>query len=210
MQQPRHVGRPYDVLPADSLLTIRVMRAGPLAKMGHNHVVASHDLTGSVYVPPDRRDTTALIHLPVAELTIDEPALRAVAGTDFPPDVPDSARQGTRRNMLSEALLDGARYPEITLSCRRVTGVSGATKPMTPDEFPVQADIDVLVRGQQHTVTVPVRYELDDQRLVLSGEFSLRQTDLGLTPFSAALGGLQVQDEMRVSYRIVARAGRAN
>jgi hypothetical protein len=34
----------------------------------------------------------------------------------------------------------------------------------------------------------------------------LRQTDLGLTPFTALLGALQVQDEMQISFRIVARA----
>jgi hypothetical protein len=39
-----------------------------------------------------------------------------------------------------------------------------------------------------------------------SGEFPLRQTDLGLTPFSAMLGALQVQDEMRISFHIVAQA----
>jgi hypothetical protein len=32
----------------------------------------------------------------------------------------------------------------------------------------------------------------------------VRQTDLGLKPFSAMLGALQVQDEMRVRFRIVA------
>ena len=39
-----------------------------------------------------------------------------------------------------------------------------------------------------------------------SGELPLRQSDLGLTLFSAMLGALQVQDEMHVSFRIVARA----
>jgi hypothetical protein len=39
----------------------------------------------------------------------------------------------------------------------------------------------------------------------ISGEMPLRQSDLGLTPFSAMLGALQVEDEMRVKFRIVAR-----
>ena len=37
-----------------SLLEIRVYRAGALASAGHNHIIASHDLTGTVYVPADR------------------------------------------------------------------------------------------------------------------------------------------------------------
>jgi hypothetical protein len=34
----------------------------------------------------------------------------------------------------------------------------------------------------------------------------LKQTDLGLTPFTALLGALQVVDEMKVRFHIVARA----
>jgi hypothetical protein len=41
--------------------------------------------------------------------------------------------------------------------------------------------------------------------LIVSGELPIKQTDLGLTPFSAMLGALQVQDELRVRFRIVAR-----
>jgi hypothetical protein len=36
------------------------------------------------------------------------------------------------------------------------------------------------------------------------GEFALRQSELGLTPFSAMLGALQVQDEMHLTFRLVA------
>jgi hypothetical protein len=43
--------------------------------------------------------------------------------------------------------------------------------------------------------------------VTVSGETSLRQSDLGLKPFSALLGALQVQDEMRISFRISAHPG---
>ena len=50
-----------------------------------------------------------------------------------------------------------------------------------------------------------MHYELSADQLVLEGSSPLRQSELGLTPFSAMMGALQVQDEMQVSYRIVAR-----
>jgi len=54
---------------------------------------------------------------------------------------------------------------------------------------------------------VPVRYRIAaDGALEASGEFPLRQSELGLTPFSGLLGALQVQDEMRISFRIMAHA----
>ena len=102
-----HEGRPYDVVSAESSLTIVVFRGGALARTGHNHVIASRGLTGTIYLPADLLRSTFEVRIPVAELTVDEPALRSQqGGADFPPDVPQSAKQGTRRNMLSEALLD--------------------------------------------------------------------------------------------------------
>ena len=104
---PGHEGRPYDIASADSLLTIQAFRGGALAKAGHNHVIASHTLTGTLYVPVDPGHATFEVHMPVADLTVDEAVLRAKENSEeFPPDVPDSAKEGTRKNMLSAALLD--------------------------------------------------------------------------------------------------------
>jgi len=197
-QPPHREGHPYDVVPGDSLLTILAFRGGALAKAGHNHVIASHEVSGTFYVPEDVLRSTFELHIPVASLTIDEPALRAKEGPDFPTDVPDSAKEGTRRNMLSAALLNGAQYPEITLVGARIQ--PGAT------ESSVQADVQITVRGQSHTLAVPVAYSRSGTELVASGELPIKQSDLGLTPFSAMLGALQVQDEMRVKFRFVAHA----
>src|SRR5689334_13035695 len=54
----RHEGRPYDVATGESLLTILAFRAGTLAKFGHNHVIASHDIHGTFYVPDDIEHST--------------------------------------------------------------------------------------------------------------------------------------------------------
>ena len=79
-----------------------------------------------------------------------------------------------------------------------------ATGPAASDT--VLARLQSTVRGEVRAFTVPVRFERSAGELVVSGEAPLRQSDLGLTPFSAMLGALQVQDEMHVSFRIVARA----
>jgi len=183
------------------LLTIFVFRGGALAKVGHNHVIASHALRGTLYVPDDVARTTFEVQLPVAELTVDEALLRAEENqADFPPDVPDSAKEGTRRNMLSTALLDGDRYPEIVLQSERLE------PPANKSDGQWLAHVQVTVRDRVSTVVVPVRYTQNANDIVVSGEFLLKQTDLGLTPFSAMLGALQVVDEMKVRFRVVAHA----
>jgi hypothetical protein len=62
------------------------------------------------------------------------------------------------------------------------------------------------VRDRWHTLRVPLRYQLTGDTLTVTGEMALRQSELGLTPFTALMGALAVEDEMRVRFRIVARA----
>jgi hypothetical protein len=187
--------RRYPVVPSESLLQILVYRGGAMARLGHNHVIASHQLTGVVYVTDDPFGTRFDISFPVGELTVDEPALRAAAGPDFSASVPESARTGTRNNLLSEALLDAAQHPEVRL---RATDVRAAG-----DTYDV--GVEVTLRGATHRLRVPVTVKRQDGAILATGEFPLKQSELGLKPFTVAMGALVVVDEMRVRFDLVAR-----
>ena len=117
--------RRYRIDAARSLLTLRVFRGGALAAAGHNHVIASHDLEGLVDLAPRLERSAVSLRLPVARLAVDEPALRAGAGAEFAAEVPESAREGTRRNLLGAALLDAGRFPRIELDSTRVVAAPG-------------------------------------------------------------------------------------
>lgn len=174
-------------------MTIWVYRGGALARAGHNHVVASHDLAGVVNIPDDLTRASFEVRIPVMKLTVDESELRAEAGPDFPAEVPDAAKEGTRHNMLSKALLDAEQYPEIVLRSESVAVIA-------PNDL--LAQVQVAVKDQTHSASVPVRYELGTDELTASGEFPLKQSDLGLTPFSVMLGAIQVQDEMKIHFKL--------
>jgi polyisoprenoid-binding protein YceI len=190
--------RTWAVVAEDSLLQIQVYRGGAMARLGHNHVIASRHLAGEVFVTGDPVATRFDIRVPVNELTVDEPALRELAGPDFATSVPQSAREGTRRNLLSEALLDGSNYPEIRL---RATDV----KVGADNGFDV--GVEITFKGQVRQVRIPVTLERAADTLTAKGEFRLRQSELGLQPFSVAMGTLVVLDEMRVSFTLVAKMG---
>jgi hypothetical protein len=187
--------REYRVVPEESLLQILVYRGGAMARLGHNHVIASHQLSGSVYVTDDLTRSRFSIEFPVNELTVDEPAMREMAGADFPPGVPQSARDGTLKNMLSEALLDGGTHPAIRLRAGEVVAAGG--------NFDV--DVEITLKEQVYHVRVPMKVDRQDGIVTASGEFPLRQSQLGLKPFSAAMGALLVIDEMRVRFEVSAR-----
>jgi polyisoprenoid-binding protein YceI len=185
----------YQVVGDESLVQILVYRGGAMSRLGHNHVIASHHLAGVVSVTDDLTQTRFDIGIPVNELTIDEPAMREQAGADFPPGVPQSARDGTRKNMLSQALLDGEKYPEIRL---RATEVVAAGEGF-------DMGVEIKIKDQVRNVRVPVTVERTAGALTARGEFPLKQSELGFKPFSIAMGALVVLDEMRIHFEVVAR-----
>jgi hypothetical protein len=201
---PARLGKPYDLIAVQSLLTLLVYRGGTLAGVGHNHVIASHDLSGTFYLPADPLAASFEVRVPVTTLTVDEPELRATeSAADFPPDVSQGARDGTRRNMLGPALLDADDYPEVLLWSVHLESATLSQ----PGEL--VAGIAAQVRGEWHIVRMPLHYELSADTLTVTGEAPLKQSELGLTPFTALMGALAVQDEMHLKVRIVARASQA-
>jgi polyisoprenoid-binding protein YceI len=188
-------GRPFAISGAESLLAVLVYRGGALARVGHNHVVASHNLSGMAWVAEDITRSSFDVRVPVNDLVIDETQLRVQEGADFPPEVPESAKQGTRTNMLGAALLDGATYPEVRLQSESIEKTAEG----------LRAQVRVSVRDQTRSLVVPLTYELANDELRVQGQVGLKQTDLGLTPFSALGGAMRVQDEIEVRFRLLAR-----
>lgn len=185
----------YDVVPGRSELRLLVYRGGPLARLGHNHVILSRELRGEVRVPDDGAHVTFTLTFPVATLAIDEPQARADEGADFDSRPTASDVEGTRRNMLGPQVLDAAQFPEIQLVAN---GASGG-----PEDWRVRVRAEV--RGRAQDVDVPVRVERVGDEIHARGELRLAQSALGITPFSVAFGALQVLDEMTVRYSIVAQ-----
>jgi polyisoprenoid-binding protein YceI len=173
-----------------------VYKAGALSRLGHNHVIAAKTLAGTVTVNDRNLARSSFeIVIPVMELNIDDPALRAGLGADFSsvPTADDIA--GTRRNMLSERVLDGDKFSTIRIVGR---GPEGKGEQQT-------IAITVELLGRSVPLVVPTRIEVGEDRVEASGEFELNHADLGMQPFSVMMGALQVGEKLSFSYRVVAR-----
>ena len=177
----------YAVDPRASLVTVTVRRAGLMARLGHDHVVASHMLAG--YVAPGAG--SADVSFRVDEMTVDEPQLLRDAGIAKQPS--SQAVEGTRTNMLGP-VLEAQRYPVVTLHAKR------------------QADgrlrVAVTLHGTTRWLALPATVQVDATQVTASGTARLKQTDFGMTPFSVGGGLLSVQDELEVRYHVVARRWR--
>ena len=177
-----------------SHVEIRAFREGPMAQLGHNHLISSDALTGTIDLRNPARDTRFTFELPLASLVVDDPALRSTAGADFAKEVPQADREGTRHNMLGPSVLDAARQPVLRLTAESMDG--------GPTEFVAQ--VRVGIRGEERIIGVPLSVQVDGDRLSVQVSFKLHHADLGLTPFSVALGALRVRDELEVECRLEA------
>lgn len=190
----------YRVAGEESEIHVLAFRSGALGRLGHNHVVSASRMDGRVTVG-DTADRSAFeLSLRVAELTVDDPGARAASGSAFAGDVSAADRDGTRRNMLGERLLDADRYPEVRVRSTAVTG--------TFEEMRVTAEVEI--KGARRVVELPVNAVFYGGRLVATGRATLSHADLGLSPFTAGFGALKVADELTFRYRVVAIAGGAD
>jgi polyisoprenoid-binding protein YceI len=184
----------YRIDPGQSELRLLVYRAGPMAHFGHNHVIVNRATSGWAVVASGGSSAAFSLSVPVAEFVVDDAQSRAQEGEDFSEEVAEDAKSGTLRNLLSDALLDGNKFPLLTMTSINVRQV--AEKPV--------ATVSVHVAGHDATLQVPFTLESSPNRVSGSGTFTLRQSDLGLAPFSVMLGALQVQDELTVKFKVVA------
>jgi polyisoprenoid-binding protein YceI len=173
-----------------------VYKAGALARLGHNHTIGVGDLRGNVAVDP--ADLTASefdLELTVANLVVDDPQLRSTLGEEFA-SVPSAADiEGTRSNMLSDRVLDGAKFPQI-----RITGSGPVT---TGGKQALAVAVEML--GRTIELQVPTEVTLDGELLRAKGEFELNHADLGMKPFSVMAGALQVGEKLSFAYDVTAR-----
>jgi polyisoprenoid-binding protein YceI len=189
----------YVVDPQSSDVHWLVYRAGAFARFGHNHVISIAAVAGEVSVDPaDLARSSFTLEIPVMDLVVDDSALRKGLGEEFASEPSPDDVAGTRRNMLSERVLNAEAHPTL-----RVTG----TGPVTRDGMQT-LQMTVYLLGRAVELTVPTSVTLQGERLEASGAFELTHEQLGLEPFSVMGGALQVGNMMTFSYRIVAnRAG---
>ena len=151
---------------------------------------------GSLWRGQSLQHSGFAITVPVNTLIVDDNEARAAEGEDFPLNVTEDAKQGTKTNMLRDTLLDGARYPEISIHCISLQGDVNAPLAVAA----------LRIKDQTHQVSVPVTLSTIDGRLHVKGTFDIKQTDFGITPLNVALGALLVLDTIKIKFELVAEA----
>lgn len=172
-----------------STVWIRVGKAGPLAALGHRHVISVGRLYGFA-----RLDATgtgqADLRFPVAALAVDTAAAEKRYHHYSRPTAKDIA--GTRAHMLGSGVLDRVHYPWVSLHIHATLGKTSRVLTAT-----------ITLHGIQRTLEIANHFTHSGSHLSAQGEFSIKQSNFNITPYAILLGALQVKDTIRIRYHLV-------
>jgi polyisoprenoid-binding protein YceI len=169
--------RTYTLGPGSASLKVWTEREGKAAKAGHNLEIEVGDWSATVELGETPEDTRL-------SLTVSSHSLRVLAGSGGIQKLGDDDKANIGKTIDDQVLKGG----EIIFHSTGVHGVEGT------HDLHVHGDLNLL--GQ----TAPVAFTLaiDDDRSV-HGEALIKQSDFGMTPYSALFGTLKVKDEVRLT-----------
>ena len=180
----------YRILPQESLILVRVGRAGRMQRLGHEHAVASEDVYGLIEVRDDPAASRADLAFPIRNLIVDKPEYRQRLQLDTDPSPDDIAK--TYTNMLK--VFEPELFPWVEARVRMIVEEGAA---------PTLA-VSISLHGSSREYLLPADLDISEDRLVVSGSAAINHSDHAVEPFSAAGGLVRVADELQVDYRFVA------
>jgi polyisoprenoid-binding protein YceI len=178
----------YVVDAGRSTFTVQAFSTGLLSAFGHNPRIAVRGLEGKVQL------VATGATLEDAQLQISIPA-DSLAVTD---DMSDKDRREIHRQMYEE-VLEVDRFPLIRYDCSRVT-LNGSG-----DRYWAALNGELTLHGETHALPISARVVIAGDNLRASGEFSVKQSEYGITPVSVAGGAIKLKDEIKCTFDVAAR-----
>jgi hypothetical protein len=172
-------------------IDIVVRRDGPLARFGHDHVVSVVEPEGYLLLDATGTASRADLRFRPERLEVDSASARTRHQLDTTPDAADI--EGTRENLMKH-VLDTAQWPWATL----------ALSAFERQQDHYSALVTIGINGSSFGDRQPFRLREEENRAIVEGFLVLRQTDMGIEPFSALRGGLRVADPLEIYFHIEA------
>ena len=182
--------RTYTIVPSESSFWVFVGKSGFFSALAHNHEIGVKSFSGRVVVPAAGAGAGSL------EMEVDAPSLEVL---DKEPSEEDKKKIF---NSMHNEVLESAKYQKITFKSVSV----GDVKQTGSDAYSFVVNGDLSLHGVTKRIAVPVAATVTPQLLRATGKYTLKQTDYGIRPYSAAGGTIKVKDEVVVNFNIVAKA----
>jgi len=188
----------YSIDTGSSALRVYVGRDGPLARMGHNHVVRTNEITGEIMLAANQVDSTASFSFPINSFSVDDQDERdraaAAQREGFDTQPGRRAIEGTRENMMSTDVLNLSFFPSLSANI--------STNSVNDNQWDFSVELEI--KGNTVELDIPAQVVINDSGLIVHAEFSLQHEDLGMSVFTALGGSLRVHEQLDFELHIEA------
>ena len=171
----------YRIAP-DSRFDVVTGKAGLFGAFGHKHRIRATEFDGTIVYDPDNAFRSSI------EIVLETAGLVVVPQGADEKDAPKVERA------MRESVLPPEEYPTIEFGSRLVTAID--------DGVQVVGDLTIAERARPVAVDVTIAQRGDT--LTATGTFSVKQTDFGIKPYSAAGGTIKVADEVTFDFEAFA------
>jgi polyisoprenoid-binding protein YceI len=178
----------FRLVAGDSTFTVQAFAEGLFSAVGHDPVIAIRNFSGELRFVPETFESASL------RVTIDVNSL-AVTGK-----VKEKDRVDIERTMR-EQVLEVQKYSEIVFSSNNIS-----TNRVARGRYRVRIIGDLTLHGvTQKSLWISAEASATDDTLRAKGEFSLKQSDFGIKPFSAVGGTIKLKNELKFVFDIVTK-----
>lgn len=175
----------FTIGPEDSRLVVRTRRRGLGAMAGHDLTIEATRWQGTVEVAEWRLERV--------ELTVDARSFAVREGSGGAKPLTDKDRAEIKANIESK-VLDASTHPQIRFWSMEAGDVSREPARVTAT---VVGDLELV--GRARPLSVHVEAETSETGgLRAHATATIRQSEWGITPYTAFLGALKVADEVQV------------
>jgi polyisoprenoid-binding protein YceI len=181
--------RDYRIDRGRSRVTVETHSTSLLSSSTHRHLLAARDFRGQVSLVPEAMDTT------VVDFNVRADSLSILD------DMSEPSRHDI--DLAIRRTLEASRFPRIVFHSSKATA-----GPLGSDIHDVTATGTLELHGVRRPLTLSAQVGLDGDTLRIRGTCTLRQTDYGLVPFSLGQGTIKVEDDVTLTFDLVA-TGRA-
>lgn len=177
--------RPGDIDLAKSRVYVFVDKTG----LGHEHAVEGKIKSGSIQL--GTAAGAGSVEFDMTSFSADGDEARKYIGLKGSTSA--STRQQVNKNMLGPDVLDVRRHPTATFT------IDSAAQKKTKQGQPVfELKGKFTLKGKTRALTVYAQPSPQGAQLRLTGDFTILQTDFGITPYSTALGAVGVADPLKI------------
>lgn len=171
----------YRIAP-ESRFDVVTGKAGLFGAFGHKHRIRATEFDGTIVYDPDNAFGSSI------EIVV------RTAGLIVVPEGADEKDAPKVEHAMRESVLPPSQHPTIEFVSRIVSAIDGG----------VQVVGDVVIAQQTRPVAVDVTIAQRGDTLTATGTFSVKQTDFGIKPYSAAGGTIKVADGIIFDFEAVA------